>query len=146
MMLKRVFCQLSRLMTKQQSGMCAQRRLRSAWAVWSDYSLFAWRKLGSLATHWAHREDSDQTGLLPRLICVFTGRTLILLVLSWGGSSLLSLRLFISDALCSELEQERQIRFSMQQKLKGQFWSDFLMVFQGHENKNNPLESLDLNM
>ena len=30
--------------------------------VWSESSLSAWRKLGSLATHWAHSEDSDQTG------------------------------------------------------------------------------------
>ena len=29
---------------------------------WSESSLSAWRKLGSLATHWAHSEDSDQTG------------------------------------------------------------------------------------
>ena len=29
--------------------------------VWSESSLSAWRKLGSLATHWAHSEDSDQT-------------------------------------------------------------------------------------
>ena len=40
--------------------------------------LSAWRKLGSLATHWAHREDSDQTGQKPRhppsLIWVFAGR------------------------------------------------------------------------
>ena len=37
--------------------------------VWSDYSMFAWRKL------------------MPRLIWVFAGRTVILLVLSWGGSN-----------------------------------------------------------
>ena len=37
--------------------------------VWSESSLSAWRKLGSLATHWAHSEDSDQTGRMPRLIC-----------------------------------------------------------------------------
>ena len=43
--------------------------------VWSESSLSPWRKLGSLATHWAHSEDSDQTG-----------RTVTLLVLSWGGS------------------------------------------------------------
>ena len=43
----------------QQNGMCTQRRLRSAW---SESSLSAWRKLGSLAIHWVHREDSDQTG------------------------------------------------------------------------------------
>ena len=56
--------------------------------VWSESSLSAWRKLGSLATHWAHSEDSDQTGRMPRLIWVFTGRTLTLLVLSRGGSFL----------------------------------------------------------
>ena len=39
----------------------------------SEDSLSTWRKLGSLATHRAHSEDSDQTGRL------------VLLVLSWGG-------------------------------------------------------------
>ena len=43
--------------------------------VWSESSLSAWRKLGSLATYWAHSEDSDQTGWVPRLIWVFAGRT-----------------------------------------------------------------------
>ena len=45
------------------------------------------RKLGSLATHWAHSEDSDQTGRMPRLIWVFAGRIATSLVLSWGGSN-----------------------------------------------------------
>ena len=36
--------------------------------VWSESFLSAWRKLGSLATHWVHSEDSDQTGRLPSLI------------------------------------------------------------------------------
>ena len=54
--------------------------------VWSESSPSAWRKLGSLATHWAHSEDSDQTGRMPRLIWVFAGRTLILSVLSCRGS------------------------------------------------------------
>ena len=54
--------------------------------VWSESSLSAWRNLGSLATHWAHSKDSDQTGGMPRLIWVFTGPTVTLLVLSWGGS------------------------------------------------------------
>ena len=91
----------------QQNGMCAQRRLSSAWvSVQSDQSslsawrklgslathwvhqssLSAWRKLGSLATHWVHSKDSDQTGQMPRLIWVFAGCTSTLLVLSWGGS------------------------------------------------------------
>ena len=61
----------------QQNDMSAKRRLRSAWSfAHSDQSsLSAWRKLGSLATHWAHSEDSDQTRRVPRLICVFAGRT-----------------------------------------------------------------------
>ena len=54
--------------------------------VWSESSLSAWRKLGSLTTHWARSEDSDQTGRMPRLISVFAGLTVILLVLSRGGS------------------------------------------------------------
>ena len=54
-----------------------------------ESSLSAWRKRRSLATHWAHSEDSDQTGRMPGLIWVFFGRTLILLVLSWGGSNYL---------------------------------------------------------
>ena len=39
--------------------------------VWSESSLSAWRKLGSLATYWAHSENSDQTWWMPRLIWVF---------------------------------------------------------------------------
>ena len=69
----------------QQNGMCAQRRHRSAWAsAQSDQSsLSAWRKLGSLATHLAHSQDSD------RLIWVFAGCTVILLVMSCCDSNLL---------------------------------------------------------
>ena len=55
--------------------------------VWSESSLSPWRNIKSLATHWAHSEDSDQTGHPPSLIRVFAGRTLvILLVLSCCGS------------------------------------------------------------
>ena len=53
--------------------------------VWSESLLSAWRKLRSLATH-SHSKDSDQTGRMPRLIWVYAGRTLILLVLSCHGS------------------------------------------------------------
>ena len=61
----------------QQSGMCTQWRLRSAWAsAQTDQSaLSAWRKLGSLATNWAHSKKSYQTGRITRLIWVFTGST-----------------------------------------------------------------------
>ena len=44
----------------KQNDMCPQLRLRS------ESSLSAWRKLGSLATHWVHSEDSDQIWQMPR--------------------------------------------------------------------------------
>ena len=56
--------------------------------VWSESSLSAWSKLGSFATHWANSEDSDQTVQMSRLIRVFAGRTLILLVL-WCRCSII---------------------------------------------------------
>ena len=75
----------------QQNGMCAQQRLRSAWAsAQSDQSLHCPHEERS---HWAHSKDSDQTGQMPRLIWVFAGHTVILLVLSWGGSN--------SESFCS---------------------------------------------
>ena len=81
--------EMSRLMTKP-----TKRHVRPAKTqislgirpVWSASSLSAWRKLRSFATHWAQSEDSDQTGRMPRLIWVFAGRTVILLVLSCCGS------------------------------------------------------------
>ena len=54
--------------------------------VWSESSLCAqWVAKDPTFLH-ADSEDSDQTGQMPSLIWVFTGRTVILLVLSWGGS------------------------------------------------------------
>ena len=61
--------------------------------VWSKSSLSAWRNSGSLATHWAHSEDSDQTGRMPTVISVFAVRTLILLVLICRGSNQLQIRI-----------------------------------------------------
>ena len=58
--------------------------------VWSESSLSAWRNIGSLATHWAHSEDSDPTGRMRRLIWVFPVRTVTLFVLSCRGSILRS--------------------------------------------------------
>ena len=81
---------MSRLMTKPTKWVCAQQRLRSAWAsTQSDQS--------SLCTQWVAKDprflhvdskDSDQTGQMPRLIWVFTGSTITLLVLSCRGSNL----------------------------------------------------------
>ena len=55
---------------------CAPSKDWSAWesAHFDQSSLSTWRKLGSLPTRWVHSEDSDQTGLMPRLIRVFAGR------------------------------------------------------------------------
>ena len=81
---------LSRLVTKPTMWLCAQRRLRSAWAsAQSDQSLLCaqWVAKGPSFLH-ADSEDSDQTGRTPWLIRVFAGRTLTLLVLSRGGSFL----------------------------------------------------------
>ena len=79
--------QVSRDMTKPTKWLCAQRRLISVWAsAQSDQSFRCPHdeSLGHLATHWAHSEGwSDWASL----IWVFTGRTLILLVLSCRGSS-----------------------------------------------------------
>ena len=66
---------MSRLMTKPTKWHVRPTKTQISLGirpVWSESSLSAWRKLGSLATHWAHSEDSDQTG---RMIWVFVGRT-----------------------------------------------------------------------
>ena len=55
--------------------------------VWSESLLSAWRKLGSLATHWAHSEDSDQTGQMPSLISVFAVRMKKAWILSYPLST-----------------------------------------------------------
>ena len=77
--------------------------------VGSESSLSAGRNLELLATHWAHSEDSGQTGRMPRLIWVFAGRTLILLVLSWGDSFVFQPKqfkwhyMYLSTGFASEL-------------------------------------------
>ena len=69
---------MSHLMTKPTKWLCAQWRLRSAWACAQSHQ-------SSLCAQWlvakdqnflhADSEDSDQTGQIPRLIWVFAGRT-----------------------------------------------------------------------
>ena len=81
-------------MAKPTKWLCAQQRLTSAWA-----SLSTWRKLGSLATHEVHSEDSDQTGRMPRLIWVFAGCTSTLLVLSCRGSFVVFFRKCLTECL-----------------------------------------------
>ena len=79
--------------------------------VWSESLLSAWRNLGSLATHWAHSEDFDQTGRTPRLIWVFAGRTVISLVLSRGGSFVSGLA---CKTTCAPNKQPTQISLCIQ--------------------------------
>ena len=102
---------LSRLMTKPTKWHVRPAKTQISLGirpVWSESSLSAWRKPGSLATHWAHSEDSDQTGRISRLIWVFAGRTVILLLLSWGDSftgwildTLLALVLSYDEVYCN---------------------------------------------
>ena len=55
--------------------------------VWSESSLTTWRNHGSLATHWAHSKDSDQTRRMPRLIWVFAGHTHFIFFVNWQLNS-----------------------------------------------------------
>ena len=83
---------MSRDITKQTKWLCAPAKTQISLGIrpiWSESSLTAWRNFGSLATQWAHSKDSDQTGRMPRLIWVFAGRTIILLVLPCRGSYIL---------------------------------------------------------
>ena len=78
---------MSRNMTKPTKWLCAQqRRSLGIHPVWSESSLCAhWVAKDPSFLH-ADSGDSDQTVLMPRLIWVFAGRTLILLVLSCRDS------------------------------------------------------------
>ena len=80
---------MSRLMTKPTKWHVRPEKTQISLdirPVRSESSLSVWRKLGSLVMHWAQSEESDQFGRMSRLIWAFAGRTVILLVLSWGGS------------------------------------------------------------
>ena len=74
---KKMEINVSRDMTKPTKWVCAQQRLRSAWAsALSDQSSLCaqWVAEGPRFHH-TDSEDSDQTGRMPRLIRVFAGRT-----------------------------------------------------------------------
>ena len=69
---------MSRLMTKPTKWHVRPVETQISLGIrpaWSEFSLSAWKELGSLATHWSHSEGSDQTGRMPMLIWVFAGRT-----------------------------------------------------------------------
>ena len=80
---------LSRLMTKPTKWYVRPAKTQISLGirpVWSESSLCAQWVAKDPSFLLADSEDSDQTGRMPRLIWVFAGRTVILLVLSWGGS------------------------------------------------------------
>ena len=83
---------ISRLMTKPTNWHVRPAKTQISLGigpVWTESSLCAqWIAKDSSFLH-ADNEDSDQTGRMPRLIRVFAGSTLILLLLSWGGSKTL---------------------------------------------------------
>ena len=68
---------MSCLMTKPTKWLCAQQRLRSAWAsTQSDQSSLCTQCVAKDPRfHHADSEDSYQTGRMPKLIWVFAGRT-----------------------------------------------------------------------
>ena len=70
--------QMSRDMTKPTKWVCAQQR-----------PVCPVRSESSLCAELMDKDPSFQTGRMPRLIWVFAGRTLILLVLSCRGSNLI---------------------------------------------------------
>ena len=70
--------------------------------VWSESSLYAqWVAKNPSFLH-ADSKDSDQTGWMPRLIWVFAGRTVILLVLSWEA------HIFSTTATCTWQNQQNE--------------------------------------
>ena len=77
---------MSRDMTKPTKWVCTQRRLGSVWASAqsNQSSLSAWRKLGSLATHWVHREDwSDWADAQADLSLHWAHSHFVGFVMSW---------------------------------------------------------------
>ena len=114
---------LNRLMTKPTKWQVHPAKTQISLGirpVWSESSLSAWRKLRSLATHWVHSKDSDQTGRMPRLVWGFAGRTVIVLVLSWGSSFY----------LCSTpeiLKLDGEKRFLKLKNLFSQYFPEIIM-------------------
>ena len=70
--------QMSRLTTKPAKWLMRLAKTRISLGihpVWSETSLSAWRKLESLATHWAPSEDSDPPGQRPAKTLIRLGRS-----------------------------------------------------------------------
>ena len=75
-------------------------------------------------------EDSDQSGRMPRLIWVFAGRIVILLVLSWRGSNIL-----IQSARIEESTWHKLVKLY--------FTSIWATTWQNQQNECAPSEDSD---
>ena len=77
----------------------------------TEISLGTWRKLGSLATHWAHSEDWSDWAESPDWSESLLGAHVILLVLSCGGSYVTSPKTTASLGLKSKLPERNHIGY-----------------------------------
>ena len=106
--------------------------------VWSESSLCA---------HWLAKdpsflhmdiEDSDQTEQMPRLIWVFTGCTVILLVLSWGGSNVVEMT--IMEENIEQMYRERHNQGSQPsdntKRKSGKTWSHKMLILEDSQHKD----------
>ena len=97
--------QMSCLMTKQTKWHVRPAKTQISLGicpVWSESLLCAqWVAEDPSSLH-ADSKDTDQAGLMSRLIWVVAGHTVILLVLSWGGSNhvVQILRYYINFSRC----------------------------------------------
>ena len=103
---------MSHDMTKPTKWVCAQRRLRSAWAFGqSDQSLLCAQWVAKdLSFLHVDSKDSDQTGRMPRLIWVFAVRTVILLVVSRHATAQI---ISFTILFCAILQGSLQIDLSI---------------------------------
>ena len=100
--------------------------------VWLECSLCAEWVAKDPSFIRADSEDSDQTGLMPKLIWVFAGRTCICFVLPWGGSSNLVLHYLSLNKQCCQTELSARTKFKR--------WNSYverLYLERSHPNKIN---------
>ena len=89
--------------------------------VWSESSLYSqWVAKGPMFLH-ADSKDSDQTGRMPRLIWIFAGCTLILLVLSCRGSYV------IDSTHKAEIERKKSGRLGLE--FVKDFWQCYFLLY-----------------
>ena len=97
--------------------------------VWSESLLSAWRKLGSLATHRAHSEDSDQTVRIPRLISVFAGHKghfvgfVMRRLIRMSGLQSCGLSTGQEMRICHRLRSARQPTYTLVPKISPLSWN-----------------------